>query len=160
MSTRMGRLVVGLLVTAHIGFALMYTLPRAFVPDRVFYWSQHYMRPIFHQQWNLFAPDPPICACRVEVGLPNGTWRSIAVDDRHYLVRRMARPLADHVYEQVQRGDTLLIPVLSAALRGMVRDLSREVPDPRYRSVARCITDPADPWRRTEHITPLRLSPP
>lgn len=118
------------------------------------------MRSIFHQQWNLFAPDPPTCACTLQVGLPDGSWRPLVRDDDHYLVHRMARPLADHVQEQVLHGDTIMMPVLSGAMRGLVRDIGRELPGLRFRLVERCVQDPDRPTQRVERITPLHLSEP
>lgn len=149
--------MVVLIIVAHLGLALAYTLPGQFVPERLFSWGERYMRSIFHQQWNLFAPDPPTCMCRVEVGLPDGTWRPIVPDDRPYLVHRMARPLADHVQEQVAQGDTVLLPVLAAGLRGLVRDIGRDVHTLHFRLVGRCIVDPSKPAERSERITALRL---
>lgn len=48
-------------------FLTAYTLPAEWVPSRLRYWSQAYARVLFHQDWRLFAPDPPACACRLEV---------------------------------------------------------------------------------------------
>lgn len=158
MSPRTARLVVVTVVAVHIGLVLAYSLPQAIVPDRLFFWSQRYVRPLFHQQWNLFAPDPPTCECTVQVGLPDGSWRPLVSDDDHYLVHRMARPLADHVQEQIQQGDTVIMPVLSNAMRGLVRDIGREVPGLRFRLVERCVEDPGRPMERAGRITPLHLS--
>lgn len=157
MSLRTTRIIVVFIVAAHIGLALAYTLPRRFVPDRLFYWSQYYMRPLFHQQWNLFAPDPALCQCGLEVGFPDGSWRSIELDEDHYLILRMSRPLADHVHDQVDRGDTVVMPVLAAAMRGLVRNIGRETPGLRYRLVEQCVTDPERPLERVTRITPLQL---
>lgn len=156
MSSRTAGSLVILLVATHVGLALAYTLPRGMVPERAYHWSVRYMRPLFHQQWNLFAPDPPACECRVQVALRDGSWRAIVPDDRHYLVHRMARPLADHLHERIMQGDTVVLPVLSGALRGLVRDIGREVPEPRFRLVERCIL-PGHPGRRSERVHLLKL---
>ncbi|MBL7950735.1 MAG: hypothetical protein JNM62_03345 [Flavobacteriales bacterium] len=160
MSPRIARLITVSIVAVHIGMALCYTLPRTMVPDTWSFLSQRYMRPLFHQQWSLFAPDPPRCACVVQVGLQDGSWRPLVTDDDHYLVRRMARPLADHVQEQLERDDTVLMPVLSDAMRGLVRDIGRESPGLRFRLIERCVKDPARPFERDERITSLHLPEP
>lgn len=160
MSTHSARVLVVLVVAAHLALLLAYTLPRSFVPDRARMWSMHHVRPLFHQQWNLFAPDPSICACRVEVDLPDGSWRPVIPDDRHYLLRRMARPLAELIRSGMQHGDAVLRPELASALRGLTRDIGREAPGLRFRLVQRCIIDPAVPVERAEIITPLRLPEP
>ena len=47
--------------------------PVQVVPVRMRYWSQAYARVLFHQDWRLFAPDPPPCGCSIEVtGEPGG----------------------------------------------------------------------------------------
>ncbi len=160
MSPRIARCIVIVTVVTHLGFVLAYSLPRAIVPERLFFWSQRYVRPLFHQQWNLFAPDPPTCECALQVGLPDGSWRPLVSPDDHYLVHRMARPLADHVQERLQHGDTVLLPVLSNAMRALVRDIGRETPALRFRLVERCVDDPDQPVERDERITPLHLYEP
>lgn len=160
MRPRTTHILVVAIVAGHIGLVLAYSLPRAMVPDRLFFWSQRYVRPLFHQQWNLFAPDPPACECTLQVGLPDDSWRPLVSDDDHYLVHRMARPLADHVQEQLQRGDTVIMPVLSDAMRGLVRDIGRQLPGLRFRLIERCVEDPDRPGERDERITPLHLSQP
>lgn len=56
-----------------------YALPEEVIPERLRFWSASYTRPMFHQQWNLFAPDVPPCGCTIvidmdgkEVDLMNG----------------------------------------------------------------------------------------
>jgi len=150
------RLIVVALVATHALLLLAYTLPQSWVPTRLQGVAQRYVRPLFHQQWNLFAPDPPLCACSIEVGLSDGIWQPIISPQEHYLVRRMARPLADHIHDRNQHGDTVVMPVLAQALRRLTRDL--EHPSTvRFRSVSRCVVDPAHPEGRSLEIIELVL---
>lgn len=153
-------MTVVILVSAHLLLVLCYTLPRSWVPDQLFYLGQRIVRPLFHQRWNLFAPDPSPCHCQVEVGLGDAHWRPLIPDDRHYLLRRMDRPLAELIRNDVQRGDTMLRPILADALRGLARDIVRDTGSLRYRLVQHCITDPERPAERATRITPLELPSP
>ena len=56
-----------LVVAGHLLLLCAYTFPAEWIPTRLRYWSQAYARILFHQDWRLFAPDPPACACRLEV---------------------------------------------------------------------------------------------
>lgn len=154
------RRLVALLVAGHTLLVLAYTLPGSMVPARIQALGLRYTRPLFHQQWLLFAPDPPLCSCQVQLGLPDGTWRPVISDDAHYLKHRMARPLADHVQEQVLAVDTVLLPILEKALRNMVRDSGREVDGLQFRLVEHCVTDREHPELREERVTLLRTSHP
>ncbi|MCB0793262.1 MAG: hypothetical protein KDB88_00865, partial [Flavobacteriales bacterium] len=49
------------LACCHSLIILCYVAPEQLVPDRLRFWSQAYARPLFHQQWELFAPEPPRC---------------------------------------------------------------------------------------------------
>lgn len=158
MSPRSKHLLAFAFVTGHFVLLLAYTLPERLVPLRVRWSGTFYSRPLFHQQWMLFAPDPPLCACELQVGTSTGSWRPVMTSDGHYLKRRMARPLADHVQTQVLRGDSVLLPILEEAMRSMVRDMGREVDDLHFRLVEDCVRHPSRPDLRTERITPLRLS--
>lgn len=160
MSPRSARIVVTVIVAVHMGMALAYTLPEALVPERARFWSQWYMRGLFHQQWRLFAPDPPMCACRVEVAAAAGPWRPLVPIDDHYLLKRMARRVADHVHEEVAGGGGEVMPVLAQALRGLAERRAGDVREPRFRLVERCVEDPEQPGHRSERITVLRLPTP
>ena len=160
MSSLAKRWIVACIVAGHLVLLMAYTLPTQLVPERVRWSGTFYSRPLFHQQWMLFAPDPPLCACALQVGTASGPWRPVMTSDGHYLKRRMARPLADHVRTQVLRGDSVLLPILEEAMRSMVRDLGREVDDLQFRLVEDCVQDPRRPDLRNERITPLRLSRP
>lgn len=159
-SARLYRSIISLIVAAHLILVLAYTLPRGWVTDRLYAWGQRYTRPWFHQRWNLFAPDPSPCHCQVEVGLGDAHWGPLIPDDRHYLLRRMDRPLAELIRSDVQRGDTMLRPILADALRGLARDIVRDTGAMRYRLVQHCITDPERPAERATRITSLELPSP
>lgn len=79
------------IAAVHTLLLLAYTLPARWVPVRLRYWSQAYARVPFHQDWRLFAPDPPACGCAIEVtggtGLP-----VIRLEDMHggFIWERMA----------------------------------------------------------------------
>lgn len=160
MATGKVRITVVLIVVVHVVLLLAYTLPPALVPERLQLLSMRYVRPLFHQQWTLFAPDPPTCYCSVQVAPADGRWRPLVPPDAHYLKRRMARPLADHVQERMLAGDSILMPVLAQALRNMARDIGREDGAMHFRLLERCIAHPDHPDQRTERVTPLRLPEP
>jgi len=48
-------------------------------------------------------------------------------------------------------------PILASSLRGLARDISREVGELRFRLVARCVVDPLDPSHRSLSLIPLDL---
>ncbi len=157
MDRRIAWALVSVIVTMHLTVVLAYTLPVGWVPERLHAWSQHYVRPWFHQRWNLFAPDPSPCDRELEVGLPDGTWRPLIPEDRPYLLRRMSRPLAQMVSDGLRSGGSL-DPILAGSLRGLVRDIGRDVPDLRFRLVERCVVDPQEPAHRA--VTFTLLDPP
>lgn len=156
MDRSIGRVLVIMIVAGHLTFVLAYTLPTRWVPDRLHGWSQHYVRPLFHQRWNLFAPDPAACELRLEVGLPDRTWRPLLPEDRPYLMRRMARPLAQMVSGDLRSG-RVVDPLLARSVHGLARDIGREVPDLRFRLVERCVLFPSEPARRSLNSVPLEL---
>ncbi|HRH71260.1 MAG: hypothetical protein JNL43_07235 [Flavobacteriales bacterium] len=158
MSPFRKRLLVIAFVGGHILLVLAYTLPQQWVPAHLRTVGRIWVRPLFHQQWLLFAPDPELCANELQVGMPNGEWRPVFAADAYWLERRMARPLADHVAHRMNHGDTIVLPVLERAMRSAVRDIGRDVGNLEFRLVERCVEDPARPDRRTERITLLRFS--
>lgn len=56
-----------ILALAHTLVLAFYAFPADLIPERLRFWSSTYTRPLFHQQWNLFAPDVPPCGCTIEV---------------------------------------------------------------------------------------------
>jgi len=157
MSPRGTRVVVVSIVTIHVAMLLAYTLPSGFIPKRVAQWSQRYVRPVFHQQWMLFAPDPPNCACRIEVNRADGSWEPIEEPNSHYLIGRMARPLADHVNDRMLSGDTVVMPLLAHAIQNMACEEDANEAPLRYRLVRKCVVDPAHPEVRSAEFIELEL---
>ena len=148
-------LIVGILF-AHFALLACYTLPRAWVPDRLYYWSITWARPLFHQGWDLFAPAPPRCSCELQVGIGESDWRALDAYGDHYLRTRMARNIAAYLGGGSPFPDTLTVPpVMEEALHGMVRDIGREVPDLRFRAVQRCVKDDHRPADRATRYVPI-----
>jgi len=139
------------IVAFHLVLLAAYTFPDRIVPDRLRILGQAWARPLFHQQWKLFAPDPPLCSCEVQVAWDGGAWRSINADPAHYLTRRMSNGIAH--YAQGDRGRPS--PVVREAMRRMVRGIGDGGTEPRFRLVERCVADPGDPAHREERITEL-----
>ena len=77
------------LAALHALLIAAYTLPPEAVPVRVRYWSQAYARLLFHQDWRLFAPDPPACSCVLQVPQANGDVHGLAQVHDHFIWRRM-----------------------------------------------------------------------
>ena len=65
------RIAIGIAV-AHTLLLAAYTMPSQVVPVRMRYWSQAYARVLFHQDWRLFAPDPPACGCSIDISGESG----------------------------------------------------------------------------------------
>jgi hypothetical protein len=160
MSTAAQRWTIITLVAAHVLLIGAYTLPQQFVPTRLAAWAQVLVRPLFHQEWHLFSPDPPICSCELDVAVNGRHIAPLVPGDASYLKQRMARHLADHVQEGLANGSTIPAPVLQEALRSMARDIARDTDGLDYRLIERCATDHARPAFREERITPLILSTP
>jgi len=154
MDTRK-RLIIGAVLALHFGLLACYTLPEQWVPKRLHYWSITYARPLFHQGWSLFAPDPPRCSCEVQVGMGED-WRALDAAQDHYLLTRMTRNISAYLEGAVPFADTLYVePLMEQAMRGMVRDIGREVPELRFRAVQRCVTDDHRPLDREMRTVPI-----
>ena len=153
---RKSRIIVIIVVTVHIALLAAYTFPERLVPRSVAYLAQAYARPLFHQRWELFAPDPPLCSCEVQVRV-SGDWRPLHASDAHYLTRRLARTISWHVQREVLQGRDTLSIELQQAMRSMVRDIGRDTDHLRFRLMEECITEPSAPTRREERITSLEL---
>lgn len=57
--TKAAALLAGL-VFLHFVFTVIYVTPNHYFPKAVNEIISAYMLPVFHQGWNLFAPDPPV----------------------------------------------------------------------------------------------------
>jgi hypothetical protein len=148
------RLVV-VLVVVHTTLLACYTLPAQWVPQRVRILATGYARGLFHQQWQLFAPDPPRCGCHLEWRTAGGQWTDPLPSASHYLHRRMLRSAAWNVQRELGTG----AGTLSAPVQQAIRNLAdAHVPDAdAVRLVERCVTDPAQPTARVARTTPLHL---
>lgn len=160
METRTKHLIVIGLVALHVFMLAAYTLPVQFVPEKLHVLSVRYVRPLFHQQWHLFAPDPPLCSCELEVEEISGEWHPLVNASFDPLPRRMARHLAEYVQDGIAEGDHRPIPVLQQAIRSMVRDTTGETDSLQFRLVEECVQDPDLPMDRETRITLLEFDRP
>ncbi len=144
-----------LLLALHALLVAFYTLPASLIPERLRIIGQLYASPLFHQQWRLFAPDPPLCSCAVELSLGEEEWRPLTRQDDGYLDRRMAQSIARNVQRALASGAQGPDAPTAQAMRAMVRDIGREQGAIRFRLVEHCVTHPFRPSARVERITPL-----
>lgn len=147
MAGRFSGIVVRALVFAHLLLLASYTLPEQCVPERLRVIGQWWARPLFHQQWKLFAPDPPDCSCALEWQVGNAAWQT--VDAGHYLERRI---IHNHCL-WLAEGDAGAERRARPALLRMVHAV--EASTARFRILRHCIADPTDPTVREERIIPL-----
>ncbi len=141
------------LVFMHIMLLACYTLPQQWIPGGMEKLAQLYVRPLFHQQWRLFAPDPPLCAAEVQVSADGTTWEALHAEPDHYLEQRIIRNIAFHVSHAVH-ADEGIHPVLKETLYracGTAMDPAAMS----YRLMEWCVLDPAKPQERTLRITPF-----
>lgn len=161
MAPRSGKLLVIAVVLLHSVLIAAYTFPRNMVPERLHLIGQWYSRPLFHQYWKLFAPDPPLCSCALEARVAQGTWQSIDRGPQSYLQRRSVQSLARYVQAEVHSGDTVPDAILLSAMRANFLYSSdgtgRETEAPRkeFHLVEQCIADPLRPSERGIRITQL-----
>lgn len=143
---------------AHILLLAAYTGPERWVPPRLRAWSVAWVRPLFHQGWDLFAPDPPRCSCVLQARAGNGPWRALAHEEG-LLARRMARHLAAYAGGGAVLPDTL---VLSQRWAPAMRTLAiREGVGPRsFRAVQRCLEGPSGALWLKERTVPIQLTGP
>ncbi len=153
------RIVIGLVVL-HVFMLAAYTMPPTYVPSKFHVLSIRYVRPLFHQQWHLFAPDPPLCSCVLEVAESAGEWHPLVNATFDPLPRRMARHLAEYVQDGVAEGDHRPMPVLQRAIRSMVRDFTRETDSLQFRLVEECVLELELPKDRKTRITLLEFDRP
>jgi hypothetical protein len=147
---RRGAWLLRLLVTLHIIMLAAYAVPDTWLPAVARHVAQRYARPLFHQQWKLFAPDPPRCSCQVEYRLGDQGWHPLDGRAGHYLERRVAQGVARYTQLGQATGRHGGDDHLLRAMRRMAP------PDAdAFRLVEQCADDPARPAQRTQRITPL-----
>lgn len=149
------RVVVIALIAMHVSFVLLYTLPARIVPLQVRSLAIAYCRPLFHQQWLLFAPDPPLCSAELVVIDLDGTRHQLPVH-HHYLEERIARTLAFHLHGAAAAGDTALPPELEQPIRRYWYARHDDAPAV-VALIEECATDVAHPERREERVTEFDL---
>ena len=152
---RIARLLLLLFVGTHLLLLACYTVPDGWVPEKAKALATVYTRGLFHQQWMLFAPDPPLCSCQVQVQRVAREWLTLGDDHGHYLHRRMARGIAWHVQRELAAGDVVLSGPIAQAMRNMA-GAAGEGPL-QFRLEERCVTDPKHPAQRQLRLTDLRL---
>ena len=160
MPSRFGRTpLVFLAVAFHMAMLAAYTLPEHWVPTRMHYWSQAYVGPIFHQQWELFAPDPPLCSCELELVSVAGDARPITSAYHHFLVRRMALQFGQYIGGAEPFPDTLEVDRrMERAFEGLVRVTGHDITGLRFHAVQMCADGTARPGQRVRRIVPIRFS--
>ena len=64
------------LFVLHFVVVVLYVLPHSWFPEPVNTATYHYMVPMFHQNWSIFAPEPPLTNDRLyyRVQDESGTW--------------------------------------------------------------------------------------
>lgn len=112
-----------LLVGLHFVLLAAYTFPDTWVPVRLRYWAQAYARVLFHQDWRLFAPDPPACGCSLEFRTSTSD-RWLRVEDLHHHVvwSRMCANACRFAEASALPGDTMaqVPPALAVSLEGLL----------------------------------------
>lgn len=153
MSRAQRLLVIGI-VALHTVLLAWYTLPEGCVPGSLRVLATAYARPLFHQQWRLFAPDPPLCSADVLVK-EGDLLRPLHAGDAGQLTERMANTVARLVQVEVAQGDTAPRPELARAMYALASDRARELGELHFVLVEHCVVDPENPAKRVERITPL-----
>lgn len=89
-STYLKGTVIIILLFSHFTISYFYTAPEQLNNAELKLASGNYMKPYFHQHWNLFAPEPPLNNVTVSVSLDHGaTWKNLSEEilDQHYAWR-------------------------------------------------------------------------
>lgn len=115
---KQGRAAIGLAVV-HTLVLAAYTMPGGMLPDRFRYWAQAYAGVLFHQDWRLFAPDPPACACSLLVTHPGEGPEPLADAHDHFIWRRMSANACRFVEATVANGVGPMPAVLARSLATM-----------------------------------------
>lgn len=141
-------MLVVAVVLLHTLLLAAYTFPEELVPERVRVIGQWYARPVFHQRWKLFAPDPPLCSCALERSEDAISWQPVANSGMHYLEQRIVQNHCLWLSEGLPGTEQQALP----ALQRFTEDVTSTT---RFRLVEECITDPVRPSERSTHIKPL-----
>lgn len=144
------------IVMLHVVLVLGYTLPDQLVPIRARAFSITYARPLFHQDWRLFAPDPPLCSTELVVIVGDGSRHPLTTSG-NYLEARIARTLAFHVRSALAAGDTTLHPDMERSVLGLWSARNSALPPFRLELVEDCVLDPERPDLRERHVTQLSM---
>ena len=113
-------------------------------------------KELFAHRIFLIQVSSGLSACEIEVGLNDQDWRPLDGSQDHYLATRMARNIAAYLNGGSPFPDTLRVdPLMERAVRGMVRDIGREVKDLRFRAVQQCVTDDQRPLDRSIRYVPI-----
>lgn len=133
MKTEQGnaKWLVVAIVVGHMSLLAAYTLPAEWVPTRVRYWSQAYSRVLFHQDWRLFAPDPPPCGCTIQVkGSDDTAWMKLAEAHSHVVWDRMCSNACRYAEVGLGANDSVVkAPIaLTISLEQMAEAIPRKGP--------------------------------
>lgn len=151
MDARFQRLFVVTVLAVHVLLLAGYTFPLRFAGERLHRLGQWYARPLFHQQWQLFAPEPPPCSCTLEVRSQGRNWRAVDAVARHYLERRIVHNYC-HYFAAGLPLDS------EHTRRALLRITGRTAEQsPQFRIVEQCVDDPRRPTERITRITPVPL---
>lgn len=116
------RTAIGIAV-AHTLLIGAYTMPVQVVPMRIRYWSQAYARVLFHQDWRLFAPDPPACGCSIEFReAPSAPWSRLDDLHRSFIWKRMAANACRYAEASPRDGRGGILP--GTALEGSMLEMT------------------------------------
>lgn len=151
MGPRFQRFALVTVLALHVLLLAGYTFPQRWTGERLRILGQWYARPVLHQRWDLFAPDPPQCSCALEVRTAEGEWRAVDAVARHYLERRMVHNHCLYL--------TAGLPLDGARTYRALLRMSHLDPAqlPEFRIVEHCVEDPVRPTERITRITPLQL---
>jgi hypothetical protein len=89
-STYLKGTVIIILLFGHFTISYFYTAPDKLNNAELELASGNYMKPYFHQHWNLFAPEPPLNNVKVSASVDGGvTWRNLSEEilEQHYTWR-------------------------------------------------------------------------
>ena len=123
------RWMVVAVVVGHMTLLAAYTLPAEWVPTRLRYWSQAYARVLFHQDWRLFAPDPPPCGCIIQVkGAEDAQWVDLDLLHSHFLWDRMCSNACRYAEIGLDTNDNVVkAPIaLTVSLEQMTESIPRK----------------------------------